>query len=155
MMRRETIDGIEWLIDDEHNRVSIRPWRDEATATKWLDVLTSSDCSGCSGCSDMSPQKTVMEIPVIEDIHRKVLEAASQPGCFDMGGWHCETTHCRGGWVVTLAGDARRALEQQTSTLFAAMQIYKASGYEISPCRFYDSNDVAMADMKRLAETGS
>lgn len=39
-----------------------------------------------------------------------------------------------------------------TSSEFAAMQIYKASGYEISPVRFYESNDVAMEDMRKLAE---
>jgi hypothetical protein len=69
-----------------------------------------------------------------------------------MGTWHtCETTHCRAGWVVHLAGDAGYALEQKTTTLFAAQQIYKASGYDISPVRFYDSNDKAMADMRALA----
>ena len=66
--------------------------------------------------------------------------------------WHkCETTHCRAGWVVTLAGEAGKALEDRTSTLFAAMQIYAASGYKISPCRFFDRDADALADMKRLA----
>ena len=69
-----------------------------------------------------------------------------------MNGIHtCETTHCRAGWAVHLAGEAGYALEKRTSWLFAAQQIYKASGYEISPVRFYDSNEAAMADMKRLA----
>jgi predicted metal-dependent hydrolase len=102
----------------------------------------------------MAPQKITIEpIPVIEDIHAKMLAAVSQPKALNMCEWHtCETTHCRAGWAVTLAGDAGKRLEERTSTLFAAMQIYKASGYEISPVRFYDSNDAAMADMKRLAE---
>jgi hypothetical protein len=30
--------------------------------------------------------------------------------------------------------------------------IYRESGYAISPVRFFDSNDEALADMKRLAE---
>ena len=69
-----------------------------------------------------------------------------------MADWHtCGTTHCRGGWVVTLAGEAGKKLEQETSSLFAAIQIYKKSGYEISPCRFFDNNETALADMKRLA----
>ena len=50
-----------------------------------------------------------------------------------------------------LAGEAGYELEKRTTTLFAAMQIYKASGYLISPVRFYETNEVAMADMKRLA----
>jgi len=76
------------------------------------------------------------------------------PGAFDMGTWHnsCGTTHCRAGWAVHLAGEAGYALERRTSSEFAAMQIYKASGYLISPLRFYESNEVALADMKRLAE---
>ena len=70
-----------------------------------------------------------------------------------MGSWHtCGTTHCRGGWVVHLAGEAGYALEKRFNTELAAMFIYRASGYEINPCRFYDSAEDAMADMKRLAE---
>lgn len=114
-----------------------------------------SGCSGCSGCSDMPPAKSAMSIPVIEHIHQKVYAAASQPGCLNMSLWHtCETTHCRAGWVVTLAGEEGKRLEEATSTLFAAMQIYKASDpvNPISPVRFYDSNEKALADMKRLAE---
>lgn len=70
-----------------------------------------------------------------------------------MGAWHtCETTHCRAGWVVTLAGDAGRALEQRFNTELAAMLIYRESGSPINPARFYDSNDDALADMKKRAE---
>ncbi len=70
--------------------------------------------------------------------------------------WHtCETTHCRAGWVVHLAGKPGYELEKRTSALFAAQQIYRASGYNISPVRFYESNEEAMADMKRLAEMES
>jgi hypothetical protein len=72
-----------------------------------------------------------------------------------MDRWHtCETTHCRAGWVVTLAGDAGKKLEQQTSTLFAAMQIYDKSDPVnlVNPPRFFEGNATALADMKRLAE---
>ena len=70
-----------------------------------------------------------------------------------MGAWHsCETTHCRAGWVTTLAGEAGRALEEICGHTLAAMLIYRESGYPINPCRFFDSNEDALADMKRLAE---
>jgi hypothetical protein len=121
-----------------------------------------SDCSGCSGCSDCSrcsrcsgyaPAKAPMKIPVIENINQRVLEAASKPGAFEMNNFHtCETTHCRAGWAVHLAGKDGYALERATSSVFAAMQIYKASGSPISPVRFFESNEVAMADMKKCAE---
>ena len=72
-----------------------------------------------------------------------------------MSSWHsCETTHCRAGWVVTLAGEEGVKLEKQTSTLFAAQQIYHKSSPNIpvSPIAFYKRNEEAMADIKRCAE---
>ncbi len=51
-----------------------------------------------------------------------------------------------------LAGEAGYALERFHNTLLAAQLIYRASGYDINPCRFYDGNAEAIADMKRLAE---
>jgi hypothetical protein len=99
-------------------------------------------------------EEPAFTVPVIENIHQKVLEAVSQPNALDMGSWHtCETTHCRAGWVVVLAGEAGKKLEQKTSTLFAAQQIYKASSpVLVSPPRFYEPNEKAMQDMKRCAE---
>jgi hypothetical protein len=96
-------------------------------------------------------------IPVINYIHKQVYEAVSKPKALDMGNWHtCETTHCRAGWVVTLAGEAGKKLEQFHGTLLAAMLIYDASdpGYKINPGRFFDSNKQALADMKQLAGEG-
>jgi hypothetical protein len=91
-------------------------------------------------------------IPKIEDIHRRVFEAVSQPGALDMDSWHtCNTTHCRAGWVVHLAGEAGYALERLHNTALAAQLIYEASGYKISPVRFYDGNEDALADMAKLA----
>jgi len=72
-----------------------------------------------------------------------------------MSEWHsCKTTHCRAGWVVTLAGKAGAELESKISTLFAAFLIYKISDpvNRVSILRFYDSNENAIADMKRLAD---
>ncbi len=161
-----------WINGENGNRASIELWGSEEAARASLATLTNcsycsdcsycskcsdcsycSDCSDCSYCSECSPQKTSIEaIPAIKDIHKKVYESASKPDCLNMATWHsCETTHCRAGWVVHLAGEAGYALEKRTDPVFAAMQIYKASGYEISPGRFYDSNDKALEDMKRLA----
>ena len=92
--------------------------------------------------------------PVIPNIHQAVYDAASQPNCFDMGAWHCGTTHCRAGWVVTLAGEAGKALEEATSTPFAAMQIYRASDPTWRMSDFFASNEDALADMKHMAEAG-
>ena len=71
-----------------------------------------------------------------------------------MSDWHtCDTTHCRAGHVVHLAGKEGYKLEEETSCAFAAMMIYKASSeIKVSPVRFYEGNDEAMADIKRCAE---
>ena len=95
-------------------------------------------------------------MPKIEDIHANVFAAVSQPDALDMGSWHtCSTTHCRAGWVVHLAGEAGYALERFHNTALAAQLIYRESGYEISPARFYESNEVAMEDMRKLADASS
>jgi hypothetical protein len=110
-------------------------------------------CSGCSGEKDKTGDFVPPHIPKIDDIHARVFQAASQPKGLAMGDWHtCATTHCRAGWVVHLAGEAGYALEEFHNTALAAQLIYRESGYAINPARFFDSNDEALADMKRLAE---
>ena len=71
-----------------------------------------------------------------------------------MGDWHtCDTTHCRAGWVVTLAGEEGKALEEKIGTPAAATLIYLKSDPKIERVPdFYCGNDDALADMKRLAE---
>jgi hypothetical protein len=102
--------------------------------------------------------RSAFNVPVIENIHNAVLSAVEKPNALAMDTWHtCDTTHCRAGWVVFLAGEKGKELEEKTSTLFAAMQIYHKSSPEIrvSPTRFYESNEVAMTDIKRCAELES
>jgi hypothetical protein len=93
--------------------------------------------------------------PIIDDIHAKVYTAASQPGALDMGLWHCGTSHCRAGWVVTLAGQEGLDLEAKIGTHAAAMAIYMASDPERWKEErlpdFYCDNETALADMKRMA----
>jgi hypothetical protein len=127
------------------------------------------DCSGCSDCSrclylvNAAPVQAgeaaePIIVPKIPDIHKAVYAAASNPDALRMETWHtCEKKHCRAGWVVALAGVEGKKLEARFGTLLAAMNIYDASDptFKINPCRFYDSNEDALADMKRLAEGGS
>ncbi len=113
-----------------------------------------SDCTGCTYCSECFDTKGNFEAPVIENIHQAVLAAVSAEGALDMDTWHtCETTHCRAGWVVHLAGEGGKKLEARTNTPFAAMQIYKASSsIRVSHARFYEDNEKAMEDIRRCAE---
>jgi hypothetical protein len=66
----------------------------------------------------------------------------------------CEKTHCRGGWVIAIAGATGYALQNFYNWELAAMLIYDASDptFKIDPARFYDDNETALVDMKRLAE---
>jgi hypothetical protein len=129
------------------------------------DCSGCSDCYGCSDCSDLRNARLIesdsvsenplANIPVIPSIHQRLLDAVTDNGNkLDMGNWHtCETTHCRAGWIVTLAGVAGKKLERVTTPEFAAMQIYKASSLiRVSPVRFYEKNEVAMADIVRCAK---
>ena len=91
--------------------------------------------------------------PKIENIHQVVYEAASALGALDMTKWHCGTSHCRAGWVVTLAGDEGRALEERIGTPAAASLIYLASDPDLGKFPdFYCTNATALADMKARAE---
>jgi hypothetical protein len=69
--------------------------------------------------------------------------------------WHCGTSHCRAGWVVTLAGKEGADLEAEIGTPAAAMAIYIASDPERWKTErlpdFYCGNATALADMARMA----
>ncbi len=71
-----------------------------------------------------------------------------------MDAWHASRmTHCRGGWVIHLAGKEGKELENKTSSEFAAMAIYsKSSEIKVSPTRFYEPNEIAMKDIERCAK---
>jgi hypothetical protein len=89
---------------------------------------------------------------VIENIDAVILEACSEPDALSMSNWHsCNTTHCRAGWVVHKAGEAGYALERFHGPALAAQLIYRESGSPINPCRFYDNNADALADMRKRA----
>jgi uncharacterized protein YjbI with pentapeptide repeats len=93
-------------------------------------------------------------VPKIEKIHQKVYAAASQPNALDMGKVHiCETTHCRAGWVITLAGEGGAAMEFCMGWAGATALIYLKSDPTLERIpNFYAENEDALADMKRLAD---
>lgn len=93
-------------------------------------------------------------VPAITNIHQTVYAAASKPSALNMSSWHtCQTTHCRAGWVVHLAGEAGAAMEYCLGTPAAAALIYLKSDPTIERIpNFYATNGEALADMQRLAE---
>ena len=95
------------------------------------------------------------DAPKIENIHQTVYAAASAEKALDMSDWHspCGTSHCRAGWVVTLAGEAGKTLEDRIGTRAAASLIYLASDPKLERFPdFYCDNASALADMKERAE---
>ena len=70
-------------------------------------------------------------IPVVERLDSKILAAIEVGGKLRMCDWHtCETTHCRYGWAITLAGKEGKALEDRLGPQTAGALIYwKSAGY--------------------------
>ena len=165
-----------WIRDDNGNKCSVEYFGSEEAAKEALASLNDCDnCTNCFGCSDCSRCSNIAylynrrdlqgdpdgvrksdppPVPVISNIHQAVYAAASKPESLDMSTWHtCDNTHCWAGWVVTLAGDAGRQLEDFFDTPLAAMKILDASSpLRVSPVRFFETNDEALAAMKLLAE---
>jgi hypothetical protein len=120
-----------------------------------IDATDCIDCIDCSDCSDLKNNTESFYIPKIENIHQKLLEKVeSKSDSLNMSTWHtCDTTHCRAGWIVNLAGEEGYKLESETSTCFAAMMIYKSSSkIRVFPPRFFETNEIAMKDIVRCAE---
>ena len=91
-------------------------------------------------------------VPVVEKLDAKILDAiTSGGGSLNMLDWHsCETTHCRAGWAIHLAGKAGYELEDRLgSPEYAGRAIYRASTGRVP--HFYASNERALEDIKRCA----
>jgi uncharacterized protein YjbI with pentapeptide repeats len=90
----------------------------------------------------------------VENLHTKILDAISNgDGRLEMGSWHtCQTTHCRAGWAITLAGPAGRTAEALVGPALAGALITLAScpWMERVP-NFYASNELALEDIKACA----
>jgi len=94
-------------------------------------------------------------VPVIPNLDAQILAAVeANPKALEMGAWHtCETTHCRAGWAIHLAGEAGYALEKQYNAERAGRMIYLASTGRVP--HFYASNERALEDIRECAATQS
>ena len=89
-------------------------------------------------------------VPVIPDIDARILAAIERGGSLEMGSWHtCETTHCRAGWAIHLAGEAGYELERQSNAENAGRMIYLASTGRVP--HFYATNERALEDIRECA----
>ena len=88
--------------------------------------------------------------PIIPDLHQRMAEATDPKGALIMDSWHtCETTHCRAGWAIHLAGNEGYALEEKVGPCVAGALIYHASTGMVPD--FFTSNADALADIKACA----
>ena len=87
------------------------------------------------------------EIPIVPQLDKTVCELVDKgEGALDMSDWHsCETTHCRAGWAIHLAGKAGYELEAKRGSEMAGGLIYRASTGRWP--NFFASNEAALADI--------
>ena len=99
--------------------------------------------------------ETVKKIAAVPSLHRRMLAAIEVGGSLNMSNWHtCETTHCRAGWAIHLAGEPGEMLEACVGPMLAGALIHIASCPQLEGKvpNFYAGNDEALADIKRLAQ---
>ena len=91
------------------------------------------------------------DVPVIPDLDARILGILeSGKGQLRMSAWHtCETTHCRAGWAITLAGEAGKKLEEKYDSHRAGRMIYQASTGRVP--HFFASDERAMEDIRQCA----
>jgi uncharacterized protein YjbI with pentapeptide repeats len=105
--------------------------------------------------------------PLIPNIDAAILAAIAENKAkgtngLDMGSWHgneekaneaewCETTHCRAGYAICLAGKEGFELEKKYGPANAGMFLYMKSTPNEPVPNWTASNEVAMADMQDRA----
>ena len=115
--------------------------------------LTNADLRGVKfSLAKLKGAKLPYNAPAIPKIHQRLAEVVNEKN-LEMGDWHtCETTHCRAGWVVTLAGEPGRDLEEEIGTGAAAALIYMASDPELEQIpNWVADNEDALADIQAMA----
>ena len=89
------------------------------------------------------------ELIAVPDLDKQILEKIAAGGKLNMQTWHtCETTHCRAGWAVTIAGEKGAVLEALQGTCAAASLIYAASRPDKPIPDFFATNEAAMESIR-------
>ena len=127
-------------------------------ADLWGADLTGADLTGADlrnvsfSRAKLKGAKLPYDAPALPNIHNKLAQVVDKDN-LDMEVWHtCETTHCRAGWVVTLAGEKGKELEEKIGTNAAAALIYMASDPELEKIPDWAAdNEDALADIQAMA----
>ncbi|HYH67426.1 MAG TPA: hypothetical protein VD866_22195, partial [Urbifossiella sp.] len=93
------------------------------------------------------------DVPTVPHIDAAILAAVERDGCrLNMDTWHqCETTHCRAGWAIHLAGQAGYDLERYWGSWLAGTLIYRLSRPNTRTPDFYATDGAALADIREWA----
>ena len=118
--------------------------------------LCNADLRGASLCNTDLRGANLREmsfVPKIENLDGKILDAIGKEGCsLNMRDWHtCETTHCRAGWAIHLAGESGRVMEGLLGSSTAGALLYARAYPEMKIPDFTASNEDALADIKARA----
>jgi Pentapeptide repeats (8 copies) len=115
---------------------------DLSRADLWGAYLSGANLSGAN------LSRALEKLLTVPDLDRKILDALAAGGTLNMSDWHtCETTHCRAGWAVTLAGEAAKGVEVIYGPAATAALIYAYSRPGKPIPDFYASNEAAMASI--------
>jgi len=96
-------------------------------------------------------------VPVVPCLDARILAELEKPRhALNMDVWHgdgarCNTTHCRAGWAIHLAGEAGYSLEWHYGPELAGALIYAASDPTEPIPNFHCSRAEAVRDLRRRA----
>ena len=123
--------------------------------------LTGADLAGADltranlARANLTDARGLPSAPTVPHLHAAILDALKHGGVLRMRDWHtCETTHCRAGWAITLAGEAGMRLEREIGPCAAGALISLASCPQLNGLvpDFLATDKDALADIRRLAE---
>ena len=108
----------------------------------------------------IDPTKSDLVVPNIDAAILASLAAHANTNGLDMGSWHgescdetnwCNTTHCRAGYAICLAGKAGFELERKVGPEVAGQMIYAASRPDKPLPDFHTNTETALADIRACA----
>ena len=119
------------------NSTNLRCWNCAKCVDCWgcINCLYCSDSDGLTDCSYLYSDSDRIErhkkpftVPVVPNLHQRVLAAAQQPGVLDVSfGYNIPTRLTWARWVVHLAGEAGKKLMKRVGDSEAAIYICHAS----------------------------
>jgi hypothetical protein len=143
-----------YYVEEQTESICLAAVNQYGNALELVKVQTEEICLAAVAQDPDASIFVIANIPFVKDLNIKVLDAVTSTGSLDMEEWHtCSTTHCWAGWIVHLAGKEGYALEEETSTEFAAKAIFKKStGKSIDTKNFHTDNETAMEKIKEFAK---